>query len=55
MVLCFNFSDNFSLGGWGSPEKDWVFVVLTRTVVLGGGGGLGLWCLLWSGGLLWCG
>ena len=25
IALCFSFSDNFSLGGWGSPEKDRVF------------------------------
>ena len=25
IVLYFSFLDNFSLGGWGSPEKDWVF------------------------------
>ena len=25
------FSDIFSLGGWGGPEKDWIVTVLNRT------------------------
>ena len=25
IVLCLSFLDNFPLGGWPSPEKDWVF------------------------------